>query len=141
MNDRRSHREMTDGGLEQFILGLPRREPSAALRACVLGPASSAARRPLSARTSVAAAVCVLLLVVQALIVRVQDARLSVSPAAGAAVTVQARPAVSSDAWLGEDLGGHTLVLGIAPGLVEERADGASYLRLRDELLQNELGS
>ena len=133
MRDRRSHSSGDDEKLEGLLRGLPRREPSPALRGRVL---SHAARRRSRAAPAWALAGLLLLIVADVLVVRHQDHALWAA-AARPPMAVAAQTKQQTEEGF-EDL----LVVTRAWPLhslrpqPEATAGASSYLSLRRELLK-----
>ena len=133
MRDRRSHSSGDDEKLEGLLRGLPRREPSPALRGRVL---SRAARRRGRLSPAWALAGLLFLIVADVLVVRHQEHALW--PAAGGppmAVAAQTQPQTEEGL---EDL---LMVTGAWPlhslrPQPEATAGASSYLSLRRDLLR-----
>ena len=138
MTDRRLH-DMEVSDVERLLRGIPRRAPSADLRRRVFA-AGAPARRPLAhARPALAAAILVVLVALDALIVNLQDRQLARALPPPAAAMVAAAPAPDPDLdWLRELGLPDESVAVVALGRQAVGRD--TYFSLRDSLLANGSG-
>ena len=138
MTDRR-HRDMNKDTLENTIRGLPRREPSAAIRSRVLAATASARPPRAWTRAILAPAALIALLALDLLVVTTQDRQLARALPAPPAAMMAAAPAPAHDlAWLRE-LGLPDNSVAVV-ALSHQAVSQDTYFSLRDSLLANGSG-
>ena len=135
----RRHRNIDKDTLENTIRGLPRREPSAALRSRVLAATASAHHPRTWTRAILAPAALIVLLALDLLVVTTQDRQLARALPAPPAAMVAAAEAPDHDlAWL-RDLGLPEKSVALV-ALRRQAPSPDTYFSLRDSLLTNGSG-
>jgi hypothetical protein len=141
MTDRRLH-DIDEDALENIIRGLPRREPGRHLRTRALSHSRTRTRRGWgAARPVLAAALVAALLLIDIIVLKVQDGRVSGSSSPAVVAATPSTPTAADDdtTWLAEMLG-EAAPARIAWLRADSPAAADTYAALRASLLANGSG-